>query len=75
MDEGWQVMWQCGKLYEKEYQGMTREGAKVQAFIEDMSVAYAAADAIVAGKRHLKRALPNWKACPSNSISKRSGRS
>ena len=26
---------------------MTREGAKVQAFIEDMSVAYAAADAIV----------------------------
>jgi len=47
MDQGWQVMWQCGKLYEKEYQGMTREGAKVQAFIEDMSVAYAAADAIV----------------------------
>ena len=46
--QGWQVMWQCGKLYEEEYQGMTGDGTKVQAFIEDMSVAYAAADAIVA---------------------------
>jgi UDP-N-acetylglucosamine--N-acetylmuramyl-(pentapeptide) pyrophosphoryl-undecaprenol N-acetylglucosamine transferase len=45
--QGWQVMWQCGKLYEEEYQGMTGDGTKVQAFIEDMSVAYAAADAIV----------------------------
>ena len=47
MNQGWQVMWQCGKLYEKEYQGMTRDGAQVQAFIENMSVAYAAADGIV----------------------------
>jgi UDP-N-acetylglucosamine--N-acetylmuramyl-(pentapeptide) pyrophosphoryl-undecaprenol N-acetylglucosamine transferase len=45
--QGWQVMWQCGKLYEEQYQGMSGDGTKVQAFIEDMSVAYAAADAIV----------------------------
>ena len=45
--QGWQVMWQCGKLYEEEYQGMTGDGTKVQAFIEDMSMAYASADAIV----------------------------
>tara|TARA_Y100000385_G_C12978157_1_gene587154 strand:- start:391 stop:1140 length:750 start_codon:yes stop_codon:yes gene_type:complete len=47
MDQGWQVMWQCGKLYEKEYLGKSTANVKVQAFIEDMSVAYAAADAIV----------------------------
>ncbi|HCP41714.1 MAG TPA: undecaprenyldiphospho-muramoylpentapeptide beta-N-acetylglucosaminyltransferase [Cryomorphaceae bacterium] len=45
--QGWQVMWQCGKLYEEEYNGKSGNGTKVQAFIEDMSVAYAAADAIV----------------------------
>jgi UDP-N-acetylglucosamine--N-acetylmuramyl-(pentapeptide) pyrophosphoryl-undecaprenol N-acetylglucosamine transferase len=45
--QGWNIMWQCGKLYEDEYSPMSREGVKVQAFIEDMTTAYAAADAIV----------------------------
>jgi len=45
--QGWQIMWQCGKLYEKEYIGRTGKGVVVSAFIDDMAKAYAAADAIV----------------------------
>ena len=45
--QGWNIMWQCGKLYEEEYVGLRRNGVRVQAFIEDMLTAYAAADAII----------------------------
>jgi UDP-N-acetylglucosamine--N-acetylmuramyl-(pentapeptide) pyrophosphoryl-undecaprenol N-acetylglucosamine transferase len=47
VNQGWDIFWQCGKLYEEEYMGLNREGVVVRAFIEDMATAYAAADAIV----------------------------
>ncbi len=46
-EQGWQVLWQCGKLYENEYTPMSNEHSKVQAFIEDMTTAYGAADVII----------------------------
>ena len=45
--QGWQLFWQCGKLYEDQYVGRTEPGVTVRAFIEDMATAYAAADVIV----------------------------
>jgi len=45
--QGWQILWQCGKLYEEEYAPMATPQTHIQAFIEDMATAYAAADAIV----------------------------
>jgi len=45
--QGWQILWQCGKLYEAEYAHLSNKDVHVQAFIEDMATAYAAADAIV----------------------------
>lgn len=45
--QGWDIFWQCGKLYEEEYVPMSREGVVVTAFIDDMAAAYAAATAIV----------------------------
>jgi UDP-N-acetylglucosamine--N-acetylmuramyl-(pentapeptide) pyrophosphoryl-undecaprenol N-acetylglucosamine transferase len=47
LQQGWQIYWQCGKLYEEEYVSLTSETVKVHAFIDDMATAYAAADAIV----------------------------
>ena len=47
LQQGWQIYWQCGKLYEAEYVRLTSETVKVHAFIDDMATAYAAADAIV----------------------------
>ena len=48
--EGSQLMWQTGKLYISEYEGMAKghEGVKISAFISDMAVAYRAADRVVA---------------------------
>jgi UDP-N-acetylglucosamine--N-acetylmuramyl-(pentapeptide) pyrophosphoryl-undecaprenol N-acetylglucosamine transferase len=45
--QGWQILWQCGKLYEEEYAPMATPQTHIQAFIDDMATAYAAADAIV----------------------------
>jgi len=45
--QGWQILWQCGKLYEKEYVPHSSDDSKIQAFIDDMATAYAAAEVIV----------------------------
>ncbi|MCH1533542.1 MAG: undecaprenyldiphospho-muramoylpentapeptide beta-N-acetylglucosaminyltransferase [Schleiferiaceae bacterium] len=47
LEQGWQIYWQCGKLYEKDYKTLNSEAVKVHAFIDDMATAYAAADAVV----------------------------
>jgi len=47
LGQGWQIYWQCGKLYEEEYMTFTSDEVKVHAFIDDMATAYAASDAIV----------------------------
>ena len=47
LGQGWQIYWQCGKLYEEEYVAFTSDEVKVHAFIDDMATAYAASDAIV----------------------------
>ncbi|MEM1215818.1 MAG: undecaprenyldiphospho-muramoylpentapeptide beta-N-acetylglucosaminyltransferase [Bacteroidota bacterium] len=45
-----QVLWQCGKLYEAEYRNSATaqlNSVKLQAFVDDMTVAYAAADVVI----------------------------
>ena len=43
-----QILWQCGKLYSETYESFNAvDGVKVQAFIQDMPAAYAAADFII----------------------------
>lgn len=42
-----QVLWQCGKLYIDEYSVLNSQDIKVNAFIDDMNTAYAAADIII----------------------------
>ncbi|RNC91721.1 MAG: undecaprenyldiphospho-muramoylpentapeptide beta-N-acetylglucosaminyltransferase [Allomuricauda sp.] len=42
-----QLLWQCGKLYDQEYQRHTGNGVKVMPFITKMDKAYAAADFII----------------------------
>ncbi|QLE01809.1 undecaprenyldiphospho-muramoylpentapeptide beta-N-acetylglucosaminyltransferase [Galbibacter sp. BG1] len=42
-----QIIWQCGKLYYDEYKKHESETVKVKAFINDMKLAYAAADIII----------------------------
>ena len=44
---GVQVLWQCGKLYYEEYKKYNSENVKVVAFLNQMHMAYAAADIIV----------------------------
>lgn len=44
---GSQILWQCGKLYEEQYQNLNSDTVKVNAFIQDMNAAYAAADVII----------------------------
>lgn len=44
---GAQIIWQCGKLYEKTYAKTEKDDVKVRAFIDDMNAAYAAADLII----------------------------
>lgn len=47
--ENIQVIWQCGKLYEKKYAPYTtqHQGVQVHPFLNRMDVAYAAADVII----------------------------
>jgi UDP-N-acetylglucosamine--N-acetylmuramyl-(pentapeptide) pyrophosphoryl-undecaprenol N-acetylglucosamine transferase len=49
LDAGIQLVWQCGKGYHEKLQPQVaaHPGLKLQAFIDDMAVAYAAADLIV----------------------------
>lgn len=42
-----QLIWQCGKLYEKEYEKYSSEEIKVMSFINQMDKAFAAADTII----------------------------
>lgn len=42
-----QVIWQCGKLYEKTYKNKGSETVQVHTFLNRMDLAYAAADFIV----------------------------
>ncbi len=44
---GLQVVWQTGKLYFEQYKHLTSQSVRVVPFIEEMSMAYAAADFIV----------------------------
>ncbi|WP_375323700.1 undecaprenyldiphospho-muramoylpentapeptide beta-N-acetylglucosaminyltransferase [Flagellimonas sp. GZD32] len=45
--QGFQVLWQCGKLYFEEYKKHESEQVKVLAFVNRMDLAYAAADVII----------------------------
>lgn len=42
-----QLIWQCGKFYEKEYLSFNSESIKVVTFIDKMEYAYTAADIII----------------------------
>ncbi|UGU14880.1 undecaprenyldiphospho-muramoylpentapeptide beta-N-acetylglucosaminyltransferase [Sinomicrobium kalidii] len=42
-----QVLWQCGKLYYKEFKKYKDNTVKVHAFINEMDLAYAAADVVI----------------------------
>lgn len=42
-----QIIWQCGKLYSKEYKKYNEDAIKVVSFIANMDEAYAAADIII----------------------------
>jgi UDP-N-acetylglucosamine--N-acetylmuramyl-(pentapeptide) pyrophosphoryl-undecaprenol N-acetylglucosamine transferase len=44
---GVQIVWQCGSLYEKEYVALQTSHVHIMPFIDDMAVAYAAADVII----------------------------
>ncbi|RME94653.1 MAG: UDP-N-acetylglucosamine--N-acetylmuramyl-(pentapeptide) pyrophosphoryl-undecaprenol N-acetylglucosamine transferase, partial [Bacteroidetes bacterium] len=46
-----QLLWQCGKLYEAEYQDTSvarLAGVQLMAFVDQMELAYAAADVVIA---------------------------
>ncbi|MBC9797142.1 undecaprenyldiphospho-muramoylpentapeptide beta-N-acetylglucosaminyltransferase [Sinomicrobium weinanense] len=42
-----QVLWQCGKLYYEEFKKHTDNTVQVHAFINEMDLAYAAADVVI----------------------------
>lgn len=42
-----QILWQCGQYYIETYKEFDSKTIRVQAFISDMSIAYAAADVII----------------------------
>ena len=42
-----QVVWQCGKFYSNEYKRYSSQSVQVKAFIDEMNIAYAAADIII----------------------------
>ena len=44
---GVQIVWQCGSLYEKEYVQLQTSHVHITPFIDDMAMAYAAADVII----------------------------
>lgn len=45
--QGWEIYWQCGKLYIDEYKALNAPGVVVVDFISDMASAYGAATTIV----------------------------
>jgi UDP-N-acetylglucosamine--N-acetylmuramyl-(pentapeptide) pyrophosphoryl-undecaprenol N-acetylglucosamine transferase len=47
LDQNVQIIWQCGKLYFDEYKKYVSENVRVVAFIEKMSLVYAASDVII----------------------------
>ncbi|MEH6406354.1 MAG: undecaprenyldiphospho-muramoylpentapeptide beta-N-acetylglucosaminyltransferase [Leeuwenhoekiella sp.] len=47
VDLGVQIIWQTGKLYYEEYKYAEKENVKVLAFIDQMALAYSAADMII----------------------------
>ena len=44
---GVQIVWQCGSLYEKEFVPLQTSYVHITPFIDDMAMAYAAADVII----------------------------
>ncbi len=44
---GVQVLWQCGKLYYEEFKEYEDNTVRVHAFINEMALAYAAADVVI----------------------------
>lgn len=46
-DQGFQVLWQCGKGYLEQYEKYNGPQVQVRAFIRDMSAAFAASDLII----------------------------
>lgn len=48
LDQGLQIIWQCGQLYYEEYKKHNaKDNVQVLAFIDTMNLAYAAADVII----------------------------
>lgn len=47
LERGYKIIWQCGKLYYDTYAALESESVKVMAFINQMPLAYAAADVII----------------------------
>ncbi len=45
--EGIQLIWQCGKLYHEEYKSYAEGTVQVHQFLNNMDLAYAAADVII----------------------------
>ena len=44
---GFNIIWQCGKLYYDEFKSLENKHVKIVAFIDRMDLAYAAADVII----------------------------
>ncbi|MFT5926142.1 MAG: UDP-N-acetylglucosamine--N-acetylmuramyl-(pentapeptide) pyrophosphoryl-undecaprenol N-acetylglucosamine transferase [Rubritalea sp.] len=42
-----QIIWQCGKFYEEEYKNYSKDTVQVDAFLNRMDLAYAAADFVI----------------------------
>lgn len=47
IDQGCNLIWQCGSFYYNDYKNLEDKNVRVLEFIEDMSRAYAAADIII----------------------------
>jgi UDP-N-acetylglucosamine--N-acetylmuramyl-(pentapeptide) pyrophosphoryl-undecaprenol N-acetylglucosamine transferase len=47
LNNGFQIIWQCGKLYFEEYKKFEGKNVQVLAFIERMDLVYAAADIVI----------------------------
>ena len=44
---GWQLIWQCGKLYYDQFQSMASSQSMIVPFVQEMDQLYAAADVII----------------------------
>lgn len=47
IENGLQVIWQCGKFYLEDYKKYNKEGVQVMAYIDRMDLVYTAADFII----------------------------